>query len=32
VGYYLVYRIGVLVHNHDKNLTTATTSPPPAQN
>ena len=32
VGYYLVYRIGVLVHNHDKNLTTTTTSPPPAQN
>ena len=32
VGYYLVYRIGVLVHNHDKNITTTTTSPPPAQN
>jgi hypothetical protein len=32
VGYYLVYRIGVLVHNHDKNITAGTTSPPPAQN
>jgi hypothetical protein len=31
VGYYLVYRIGVLVHNHDKNITVGTTPPPSAQ-
>ena len=33
VGYYIVYQIGILVHNHDKNNASgATPPPPPAQN
>ena len=32
VGYYFVYQIGVLIHNHDKNKSAGSTPPPPAQN
>lgn len=29
IGYYLVYRVGLLVHTHDKVIPQATTVPPP---
>jgi Na+/proline symporter len=32
VGYYLVYQIGILIHNHDKNDSSKKTLPPPDQN
>jgi hypothetical protein len=32
VGYYLVYQIGILIHNHDKNNSAKKTLHPPDQN